>query len=63
MTDGQEPGKFTKEVYYLRDELLNMGEVYNDDSILDIVLTGLTDEYIKNNLALKQMMTPDSTEM
>ena len=29
---------FINEVYYLRDELVDMGEVFNDDSILVIVL-------------------------
>ena len=29
------------------DELVDMGEVFNDDSILDIVLEGLTDEYLQ----------------
>ena len=36
MTDGQDPDIFINEVYYLRDELVDMGEVFNDDSILDI---------------------------
>ena len=47
MTDGQDPNAFINEVYYLRDELVDMGEVFNDDSILDIVLEGLTDEYLQ----------------
>ena len=47
MTDGQDPDVFKKEVYYLRDELVDVGEVSNDDSILDIVLEGLTDEYLQ----------------
>ena len=38
---------FIHEVYYLRDELVDMGEVFNDDSILDIVLEGLMDEYLQ----------------
>ena len=44
MTDGQDPDVFVNEVYYLRDELVNMGEVFNDDSI---VLEGLTDEHLQ----------------
>ena len=36
MTDGQDPD--INEVYYLRDELVDMGEVFIDDSMLDIVL-------------------------
>ena len=47
MTDGQDPDVFKNEAYYLRDELVDMGEVFNDDSILDIVLEKLTDEYLK----------------
>ena len=47
MTDGQDPDVLINEVYYLRDELVGMGEVFNDDSILDIVLEGLTDEYLQ----------------
>ena len=33
------------EVYYLRDQLVDMREIFNDDSILDTILEGLTDEY------------------
>ena len=47
MTDGQDPDVFKNEVYYLRDDLVDMGEVFNDDSILDIVLEGLTDEFLQ----------------
>ena len=47
MTDGQDPDVFINDVYYLRDELVDMGEVFNDDSILDIVLEGLSDEYLQ----------------
>ena len=47
MTDGQDPGIVINEVYYLRDELVGMGEVFNDDSILDIVLEGLADKYLQ----------------
>ena len=35
------------EAYYLRDKLVYMDEVFNDDSILDIVLEGLTDEHLQ----------------
>ena len=38
MTDGQDPDVFINEVYYLRNELVDMEEVFNDDSILDILL-------------------------
>ena len=47
MTDGQDPDVFINELYYLRDELWDMGEVFNDDSILDIVLEGLTRGYLQ----------------
>ena len=47
MTNGQEPDIFTIEEYFLRDELVDMGEVFNDDSILDRVLEGLTEEYLQ----------------
>ena len=47
MTNGQDPPVFTNEVYYLRDQLMDMGEVFNDNSVLDIVLEGLTDEYLQ----------------
>ena len=63
MTDGQDPDVFLNEVYYLRDELVDMGEVFSDDSILDIVLEGLTDEYQQINIAPKQMMTSHSTAL
>ena len=63
MTDGQDPDIFINKVYYVRDELVDMGEVFNDDSILDIVLEGLTDEYLQKPLAPKQMMTSHSTEL
>ena len=46
-TDGQDLDVFINEVYYLRDELVDMGEIFNDDSTLDIVLEGLTDEYLQ----------------
>ena len=38
------------EIYYFRDELVDMREVFNDDSILDIVLEGLTDEYLQTDI-------------
>ena len=47
MTDGQDLDIFTNEVYYLWDELVDLREVFNDDSILGIVLEGLTDEYLQ----------------
>ena len=47
MTDGQDPEIFINEAYYSRDELVDMGEVFNDDSIRDIVLEGFTDEYVQ----------------
>ena len=53
MTDGQDPDVFINEIYYKRDELGDMGEVFNDDSILDIVLEGLTDEYLRVKYSLE----------
>ena len=47
MSDGQDPDVFINEIYDLRDELLEMGEVINDDSLPDIVLEGLTDDYLQ----------------
>ena len=47
MTNGQDANIFVNEVYYLRDQLVDMGEVFNDDSMLDIVLVGPTDEYLQ----------------
>ena len=47
MTVGQDPDAFICEVYYLRDELADMGEVFNDDSILYIVLEGLKDKHLQ----------------
>ena len=35
MTEGQGPDIFIKEAYYLRDELVDMGKVFNDCSVLD----------------------------
>ena len=40
MSEGQDPDVFINEVNHLRDELVFMGEVINDDSTLDIVLGG-----------------------
>ena len=57
MTDGQDADVFINEVYYLRDEMVDMGDVFNDGSILDIVLEGLTNEHLQINIAPKQMMT------
>ena len=45
MPDGQNPDVFVNEVYYFGDKLVDMEEVFNDDSILNIVLERLTDEY------------------
>ena len=53
MTDVQDPDVFINEVYYLRDELVDMGEVFNDDSILGIVLEGLTYEYLEIKYSAK----------
>ena len=47
VSEGQDPNIFINEVYYLRDKLVYMGEVFNDDSVLDIVLERLTDEYLQ----------------
>ena len=40
-----------------------MEDLFNDDSILDIVLEGFTGEYLQKNTALKQMVTSPSTEL
>ena len=55
MTDRPDPDIFMNEVYYLRVELVDMGEVITHDSILDIVQEGLTDEYLQ--MKYSQMMT------
>ena len=35
-------------IYFeVRDELVEMGEVINDDRLLDVVLEGLTDDYLQ----------------
>ena len=62
-TDRQDPDKFINEVYYLRDELVDMGEVFSDDSMLDIVLEGLADEYLQKQTAPTQMITSLWTEL
>ena len=36
-SDGQDPDVFINEIYHLRYELVEMGEVINDDSLLHIV--------------------------
>ena len=40
MSEGQDPDVFINEVNHLKNELVYMGEVINDDIILDIVLGG-----------------------
>ena len=55
MANGQDPDILINEVYYLRYELEDMGRVFNDDSIPDVVLEELTDEYLHRRL------TPDFT--
>ena len=62
MTDGQGPDVFINEVYYLRDALVDMGEVFNDDSILNIVLEGLTDEYLLSSNILKSNYSSGSQD-
>ena len=49
MADGQDQTYLSTKYtwYYLRDELVDMGEVFNDDSILNIGLKELTDEYLQ----------------
>ena len=47
MSEGQNPDIFVTEVYYLRNELVFMGEVFNDDGILNIVPLRLTDSYLQ----------------
>ena len=47
MSEGQDPDIFITEVYYLKDELVYMEDVFNDDSILDMVLKGFTGEYLQ----------------
>ena len=47
MSEEQDPDTFINEVYGLRDELLYVGEVFNDGSILDIEVEGLTDKYLQ----------------
>ena len=40
MSDGQEPDVFINEIDHSRDELVELGGVINDDSVVDIVLEG-----------------------
>lgn len=44
ISQGQDPDTFVNELYHIQDELVEMGEVIHDDSLLDIVLEGQTDE-------------------
>lgn len=41
MTEDQDPDVFINEIYHVRDELVEMGKVMDDDSLLDLVLEGL----------------------
>ena len=47
MSEGQDPDIFINEANHLRDEMMYMGEVSNDDRISDVVLEGLTDDYVQ----------------
>ena len=47
MSDGQDPDVFINEIHHPRDELVETGKVINDDCQLDIVLEGLTDDYLQ----------------
>ena len=48
MSEGQDPGVLMNEVNHLRgNQLVFMGEVINDDSILGIVLERLTDDCVQ----------------
>ena len=40
MSDGQEPDVFINDIDHSRDELVEIGGVINDDSVVDIVLEG-----------------------
>ena len=53
MSDGQDLDVFIKEIYQLRDELVEMGEVINDDSLLDIDSEGLTDDIFRSSTTPK----------
>ena len=61
MSDCQDPDVFITEIYHLRDELVEMNEVIIDDSLLDIVLKGLTDDclHIKYNAEADDSFTLD----
>lgn len=50
MLEGQYLHTFCNELFALRDELEEMGEVVHEDQSLDIVLEGLSDEYIQIKL-------------
>ncbi|CAN0075050.1 unnamed protein product, partial [Sphacelaria rigidula] len=45
MSPGQDPDVFLTKIYYLRDQLVYMGEPISDYRLTDIVVEGLTDEY------------------
>ena len=47
LTEGYDTGILENEVCYLRDELVYMGEVFNNDSIQDVVLDGLSEKYLQ----------------
>ena len=53
MSDGQDLDVFIKEIYQLRDDLVEMGEVINDDSLLDIDSEGLTDDIFRSSTTPK----------
>ena len=63
MSDGQDPDVFINEIHHPRDELVETGEVINDDCQLDIVLEGRTDDYvqIKHNAEADDSLTLDKT--
>ena len=47
ISDGQDLDVFINEIYCLREELVETGEVINDGSLLDTVLEALTDDYLQ----------------
>ena len=55
MSDGQDLDVFIKEIYQLRDDLVEMGEVINDDSLLDIDSEGLTDDIFRSSTTPKMV--------
>lgn len=61
MAEGQDPDVFIYEICNLRDELVGMIEVINDDS-LDIVPEGLTDDYDQTEYSAEanDKITPDN---